>query len=447
MKKIVLIQPAGDTIKSGADNPIKAPPLGLYVLAAVLRRENYEVRVVDPNIHGTKIQEKRILKALLDDTDVIGISSHSFSWAMARNVAETIYDLDNNIPIILGGIHPTNFDVHALEVSKASYVVRGEGELTLVALLKAIQGEIPLDSISGITYRESDGTIRKNPDAPLLNISCLQNMPLPAYDLVPDGMYSSLTFESSRGCRGHCVFCSVSYRGSWRACEPDWVTERLRLTTSFLDAKTTSRDIYFVDDCFATDLRRTKDICRLIIQKGIKCKIILQARVIDMLLPQMIESISGLDLSWIDIGVECGYDEGLKKVGKKHTIAQVEECAKLFKEHGLIEAICFNFVIGLPWEDEKACLQTIHFAAHLVSKYGGEAAMNWWTPYPSYLWAHRSKWGISVDESIFDDAGWVKNLFFRTHPNISPKSFSKIRSVAMIYISREYPLYIVGVTP
>ncbi len=111
-------------------------------------------------------------------------------------------------------------------------VVRGEGEQTMVELLRAYGGRFDLGAVPGIVYRKalSVGTkgeegFAATADRPLAKD--LDRMPFPARQLLPNDAYirhgrkrygySITTVMSTRGCPFRCEFCSnVIFGGSYR---------------------------------------------------------------------------------------------------------------------------------------------------------------------------------------------------------------------------------------
>lgn len=130
-------------------------------------------------------------------------------------------------------------------------------------------------------------------------------------------------------------------------------------------------------------------------------------------------------LKKIQIGAECGYDEGLKKIGKGITIEDIELACKKAEQSGVSDKMLASFIIGFPWETAKEMLQTIEFAEMLMKKYHIKAVVNWWIPIPSKLW-NEFKLAGKCDESMFDELDWIETSFPTFHPQISDSLKNKI---------------------
>jgi len=219
-------------------------------LAATLRDANIPVSIIDafamgidrfipvdlPNVRvyqcGLSFEE--IALRIPQDTALIGISIPFTN--VARIVFEMAAFLKARFPtvkIVLGGVHPSTFPEESLNNTGVDYVIRGEGELSLLALA---QGKDP-SNIPGLYMRDETGALRKADQAAC--IKSLDEIPFPSWELLPmelyftvsprgDRAHRALSLITSRGCPFGCKFCSVhpvSGR-SWRARSPENVLAR-----------------------------------------------------------------------------------------------------------------------------------------------------------------------------------------------------------------------------
>jgi radical SAM superfamily enzyme YgiQ (UPF0313 family) len=423
--KLLLIYPSFFPGGTGAEFP--SPPLAIYSLAGMAKSVGVDVTVVDPSRYGLRVRQRDTVEELVQGCDTVGISSNSLTWHEALRLIENIKAIDDGIRIIVGGVHATYFDCHILECSRADYVVRGEAEHAFPRLLRALeQGQAPRD-IPGISYRAGDGGIVRNPGAQPVGLG---NGVPPLYEAIPDGVYKLFPLETSRGCPNACFFCSVPYRRRWRPKAPTQVLEELEWINRSYIHKTTTNAIVLVDDCFTASQAHVKAICQGIRERGFRNSFVLEARIMDLLKGSVLDDLAGLDLRTIQVGVECGYDEGLQKVRKGDlTVSKVIECAKRLREKGVVDKVMFSFILGLPWEGEAECFRTLEFAEELVSRYGGYVNFSWWLLFPSDGWEERHAYGIDLDSEIFDIQDWVtlEDLFQRMHPRLRQDSVRNIK--------------------
>jgi radical SAM superfamily enzyme YgiQ (UPF0313 family) len=156
------------------------------------------------------------VQPLVENCDLLGISSNSINWRFARKLSLLARAARPDLRIVLGGIHASLFPEHAIEISSADYVLRGEAEYTFPELVNAITSGKGFEAIAGLTYRDRQEVVRSNPAAPLLTREQLASQPAPAFDLLPENEYHGIAIESARGCAFNCVFCSIPYRRSFR---------------------------------------------------------------------------------------------------------------------------------------------------------------------------------------------------------------------------------------
>jgi radical SAM superfamily enzyme YgiQ (UPF0313 family) len=190
--------------------------------------------------------------------------------------------------------------------------------------------------------------------------------------------------------------------------------------------RTTSKAIHIVDDEFSLNTNRATEIAEMIRQRGLTPKLVYDCRARDILSEGFIESIADFTAGVL-VGAECGYDEGLKVVGKCVTCQILEDAAKKLNQHGISELFQFSFIIGLPWETKKEVERTIRFAAHLLSTYNVAVIIQWYLQIPgSHLW-QESREEELINEQMYDQYGFFRDLYlFRTGVHLKPTEIWEI---------------------
>ena len=230
---------AGRVVPIGNDAVRAVPPLGVYQLAAVVRAAGHDVAIADLTALGTT----HLADGQLAGVDVVCLSATTLSWPVARFVATEIRQARPDVRIVAGGVHPTLFDRWVLERTAVDFVVRGEGEDSLVALLAASCDRAatsrPSTACRGSTATASSCATPQPASSAFTSwqrhhrqrgTSCLRAR-------------TGLAVETSRGCAFDCSFCSTPYRRSWRALPADAVADRFEATAAFL-GRTTERSTY-----------------------------------------------------------------------------------------------------------------------------------------------------------------------------------------------------------
>lgn len=443
MKILLVFVPA--LVRNNKFEVLNSPPLALYVLSACVKKAGYEVEIIDPCeflIFDKKdnLVEKtyKFICSRMESCDVIAFSSNTFNWGITKEILDSIINDKKSKRIILGGLHPTIFDKHVLESTCADYVIRGEGEKTLPHLLDAINHKQDVESIPGITYK-IDGVIYRNEDAKPLTVDEWKAMPYPDYSLLPiNNPYLYIPVESSRGCHFNCAFCSIPHRHNWRALPAEEVVDRVKYALKETATSIPIKSVLFVDDCYTNDPQRVREI-RNNYSKEINPNIPIgiEVRATDIIKGDFIQNSNRNEFSFIQIGVECGYDEGLKRIRKGLRMEQLYKALDILSDKGYQEMAFLSFIIGFPWESKDEIIMTLNSVENIAEKYNIICNVNWLMMLPSSIWEEREKYNISIDESVFDDKSWSydEDVFFKTHPNLNISlmkyAFEKVKNMRL----------------
>ena len=426
-------------------NLSRQPIAAIYLLGEIMRAEGIDIRIIDPfTIRRTNSDYfEEIKRDILQDADVIFLSSNSYNWYNTKKVIDTIKSADEKIPVVLGGIHPTMMDIYVMETTKADVIIRGEGEKIVSRVAKAVvTNPEDLCEIEGITFRTSAGIIKKNKDSEPLredefekyNAKCV-------FKELPADIYFGIPCETSRGCRFNCSFCGIAYHCSWKALNTETIYKKLMETAFCVRHKTNNGCITLTDDCITANRERFVNILNFFKEELNDIGIIMEGRLNEIASEEVLNAMKENRIRRFLVGIECGYDEGLKRIRKGYTTEQIEKYLKTVKEAGLGSIIYCSFIIFLPWETEDDCLKTIHFAAKLVEKYGVKSNISIWNIIPSELWDKRKEYSLEVEDSFFDtdllqNADEYERYLVQIHPNITEKGYRKIKKVLSMYGAR-----------
>lgn len=430
--KVLLVAPPimdyvqGTLVPIAMDAVRECPPYGIYSLARTLRQAGHQVVVADLIARGSN--DMQPFAADLQDCSLAGIGATSLSWPTARDVINQIRAVRDDLPILLGGIHPTMFDRYLLSNFPVQFVIRGEAEIALPVLCAALENNRALDEVPNLTRRDPDKNIIRNPLGPLIPKHELASFPVPDYAELPAGIYKTLSIESSRGCAFDCAFCSTSYRRSWRAIPTEAFVDRLAEVTTHLD-RVEHQIIQIVDDEFSTNPRRATAIVDLIRRRGLTPQLVYDARATDLLAPGFVDAIAEFTHRFL-VGAECGYDEGLLRAGKGTSCRILEDAARTLYRQGISERADFSFIIGLPWETRSDIERTIRFAMHLLGNYGVRVLLQWYCEIPgSRLWQEERQKQL-VHEAMYDDYGFFRNLYlFRSGVRLEPREIWELSEI------------------
>lgn len=383
---------------------VACPSGGILMLAAVLRagaRHRAEVVLAAEYASFRSDLERR-----LSGCDVLGVSATSYNWYAARELIAAARLARPPLTIVLGGVHPTHLPAHCLASTAADIVVRGEGEITFSDLLDTIERGGDWGRVEGIAFKDHQGRIVFTPDRKPLTARELANLPLPAYELIPPGVYSHVPVEGSRGCAFDCAFCGIVERRSHRAVSPARmaaVVARLRT----LEDRFLGRSVFFTDDSFGTLKAEASGQLEALAPTG--WRIGLEARYKDLLHPQLAPALDANHFYLIQIGVEAGYQAGIDKVDKMLELGDVFAFADAVATRGMRSAIHYSMACGLPWETEADVLASIDTGHALAARSGSPPPMlNNFNLLPgSRMAAHPEAFGLPrVGPEFWDDGDW-----------------------------------------
>ena len=414
------------------------PTAAIYALSAVLEQAGYPTDVVDPSVYYARYHKKGQFEALVRSYDVLCISANTITWPVALFMIERAASV-GGIKIVLGGVHATYCDHHIMaKTSAVDVIVRGEGERTLPQLMSALEGRQELATVRGISYRDAAGKLHRTPDQPPLTAEELDQLPLPLMDRIPDGVYDFLPAELSRGCRFACSFCSILHKHCWRCYGWDATRRRLDLVLAQLP-RFKQQTIMFSDDCFTSDTARVGRMAQHLEAAAPEVAVAIEARVTDVLKPQTLEALARLNVGFIQLGVECGYADGLRRIGKGVTLDQVIQTADRLREVGITRAAKYSYIVGLPWESLEQMKRTLAFAMQLAARYGNMVQVSWYMLCPG----NRIFDDLLREKlvSFHDFDAWNErdhSLFFRSHPTLTQRDYHELKGFAS-HLERTYP--------
>jgi anaerobic magnesium-protoporphyrin IX monomethyl ester cyclase len=389
MSRILLVNPTGP--KVGMDYFLKAPPLGLMILAATVPDHDVEILDLRNHDYSPEFVERKIKKF-----DIVGVSASTSMINGARKICRIAKE--NDIKTILGGYHGSLVPETAL-YPEFDVVVRGEGEITFPQLIHSFNNGQDFKAIKGINFKNGSH-VYQTENRPLIQ---LDESPLPRRDLVKKYDYHYFwatvdALESSRGCPHHCYFCCEAAhwgqgRPVWRYKSPERVIEEFH----HMDY---SKQWFIFNDSESTlNMHRIEKICHLIKEYGYQRKWkSCQGRVDDIVKhPRIIGKMASAGWKMMFLGIESIHQKSLDTIGKQISIEQIRTAVKMLHDLGI--TIFGSIIIGNLGETEEDVKSTINFAEDL-----GIDIMQFTplTPYPStqlYNQAQANGWITDEDFS------------------------------------------------
>lgn len=396
-RKVVLFLPpyAGEPL---------GPPAGLLALAASLLESGYEPVVVDaavePDWLGTV--ERETADALCLGVSLLTGPMIDGAIAAGRRAKE----LRPELPIVLGGWHPTLLPEQTLREDFVDAVVRHQGERTFVEVCERLSaGETPA-GVAGCWYK-SGGEVRSNPDRPPAPI---EELPTPAYGLVDFDRYEQhdagrkLPYATSVGCPYTCRYCTdmVFYNRRFNAYEVDRTVREV----PELVRRHRIRDVALLDSNFLVNVKRAVAIAQGFLESGVRFRWTFQAST-DLLCRMSdaeVRLLAESGVRHIGFGTESASESVLRAMDKRHQkVEDMFECAR--KTHQAEIGVTYNLIFGFPGETEEDRAETLRVMGDIRRRYDNvKCSPNVFTPYPGIpAWRELEALGVEQPNTL---QGW-----------------------------------------
>ena len=376
-------------------------PLGILAVSTPLLRAGYDIVLIDSTI--TPNFKKRILDEI---KDAFCLCVSLVTGPMIREtveIAKAIKTWNEDFPIILGGWHPSLLPGQTLEAPYVDYIVRGQGEDSLLELVRHIESGAAPDLIPGIGFKR-DGKLVFTQERPLRP---LVEMPPKAYHLADFDAYERkcgrrwAMYTSSLACPFNCAYCTNSgvYGRKWNALPPEqFVEETVDLSRRYaLDM------IWVVDDNFLVDMDRARGIADGLVSENSHYTWSIQAtsNVVARLTSHDLRMLKRAGLQQICQGVDSGSSAVLKAMHKDwQDFESIYESAARCLEAGIRPS--FNIIFAFPGEGREERRETIDFMMKVCRRYpGAEFWTNIFTPYPgSPIFSRTTELGIDPPATL-----------------------------------------------
>jgi radical SAM superfamily enzyme YgiQ (UPF0313 family) len=345
MKKIIFIEPKASNLHIFSQYPL--PRLGTLILGTIMKRRGWDVDVYVEELR--KIDYDRLRTA-----DLVGISTITATAPRAYAIADKAREM--GVPVIFGGPHVTFMAEEALD--HADFVIRGEGETALIEFVDAWEGDKDYSAISGLSYRH-DGQCRHNPVRPFRDK--LDTIPFPDFSLLRSDRkrhhsVRTIPVLTSRGCPFDCSFCSVTgmFGKAYRFRSTENILAELR---RYDDRR---NFIFFYDDNFAANRKRTKELLEGMIREKFKFVWTTQVRADVARDAELIRLMKKARCHTVYIGFESVNARSLQEMKKSQTVEEIARAARVFRKNRI--NIHGMFVIGFDQDDWASVKDTVKFA-------------------------------------------------------------------------------------
>lgn len=383
------------------------PPLALLYLAGYLEKNEIKTEIIDITLNrqirdtnflkNLKKSLKKIEQKIVDEVkkinpDIVGITCYTPEYFETSSLAEQIKRIDKNIKVIVGGIHPTFYPQDFIyKESPVDFAVLGEGEVSLLKLVKGIRGGKELNKIESIAFFDN-----KEQKAIITPKRCLwknlDEISWPAYHKINMDYYTtanpyairgvftrSAYVISSRGCPSQCTFCVSKkireFAGSiifTRLRSPEHLFNEVK----HLRKKYKIDSFYFIDDLFTLNKDHVKKFCQLLSKSGLGLIWGCSSKVTTVNY-ETLKLMRDAGCVQIDFGVERGSNEALRKIKKGITVEIIKKVFFNCRKLGI--RTFANMLVNLPGETEKDLEDILKLLDEIKPTI---VSLNIFTPYP-----------------------------------------------------------------
>ena len=358
--KIALVTPSTYSHRTAEET------IALGYLASILRKQNHCVKIVDGWLRDLCSEEIISHICQSGKPQIVGMSCYYSNLNQAKELLGLMRQRIGGIPIICGGYGPTFHDLDFLNAG-FTVAVRGEAEHIIIPLIDSLMFRKDLSSLPGISYIKNGLIVRTNRTEPIEDLDLL---PFPARDEmnIVKIRRNPAHVCTSRGCTGHCSFCSIyaftrdaSKRSKWRQRSIQNIIDELR----YLYENFGISCVKFVDDSFLEPPRDEKWVAKFsdrLSRYNIPFRFRTQVRA-DRLTESIVRNLKGAGWFATSIGIENFSSSALKRMGKSTSVEDNLKALGWLHKYGIYTQM------GMILFDYQTTVEELEKNYHSLLKY------------------------------------------------------------------------------
>ncbi len=366
----------------------KFPPTTLMYISAVLKNGGFDVKLLDSQSEDLSYEKVMdITEKYKPDAVVITTSTMTFREDM--DALKEVKKRTGAMTLVFGSHVTFKVEDAAKDNDAIDVYVQKEPEHIIRDVIKAVDKGKDWRKVKGIAYKDKIGKDKKGNlkkgklkiNEPYPFIDPLDEMPFPDRDVVSKFEYFNplvkklpwTTAITSRGCPGRCNFCNspVFYGKSIRLRSPENVVDEMEDVV--LNGY---KEVFYRDETFTVDKKRTLEICRLIKDRGVKISWICSSR-INTIDEETIKAMKDAGCHMLRFGVESGVQRILNNIKKGIKVEQTRKVFGLCHKYKM--STHAHVMLGCIGESMETIEKTIKFVKEIDPT---TVTFGAFTPYP-----------------------------------------------------------------
>lgn len=353
------------------DSRVKMFPIGLGYIATAVKNAGYDFDLLD--IDALRLSNEEVRKYLSKQTyDAVLMGAIVTAYKTIKELTQLIRDQQPDTKIIVGNTVASSIPEHLLKKTQTDIAVMGEGDITIVEILEALNRKEDLDNIKGIYFKTDKGMVKTPDRKAIKNIDELSFIDRTIFDIESYILNSSeqlhaafpgdrstvrsLNINTARGCIANCTFCYHAFRGiPYRHRTADNILEEMKL----LIEKYGINHFILADELSFFSKNQTLEFSEKIIDSGLNfywigdCRAGLFDSDEDS---KILDKMKQAGCYGIGFSLENASPEILKAMNKNITVEMFNKQASLINNAKL--AVWTSLVFGYPQETPETIAKT-----------------------------------------------------------------------------------------
>ena len=404
--RIILINPPYQTITSnlGVGHQV---PLGMLMMGGPLIDAGHDVKLLDAECRRLSVETViREVRQWRPDVVMTGHAGSTPAHPVCARLLRAVKSERPGVATVYGGVYPTYHAEHILaQEPLVDVVVRGEGEATAAALVRALEAAGPgpgphLRNVAGIAFRDGGDVVLTDSRPPVPDLDAWRV----GWELIKRwddyqcfGLGRAAIVQFSRGCPHRCTYCGQhGFWVKWRHRDPIKLADEIE----WLHHTHGVRFVTIADENPTTLQHEWRTFLEQIRARRLPVQFFATIRATDIVRDRhLLPLYRDAGILYVLMGVDSTSDEMLHQIRKGSTTREDYLACRLLKEHGIFSII--GHIVGFGGETRS----TFRTALRQLRLYDGDyldamyVTPHAWTPFGA---ESRNRQVVEPDQAKWD---------------------------------------------